>query len=591
MKLIRVLLLLTLMGPLARSADPVRDSEAARSAIISKVRPAVVCVCGFGGTVSGSGVLIDPRGYVLTNFHVTESISPVMSGGLPDGELYDAILVGQDRIGDVALIKLLPKVEGKPFPFVTIGDSDKVRAGDWSLAMGNPFGLSQDFTPTVTFGLVSGVNRFQPSGGGRLLEYTDCIQIETSINPGNSGGPLFNMAGELIGINGRGSFEKRGRVNSGVGYAISSNQIKNFLGHLYAGWDVDHATLGARVETASEDGDLSRVIVNQILEESDAFRRGLLPKDQFIRFAGRAVTSANQYKNALGIYPKGWRLPVTVRRDNKTQDVLVRLMGLLDVPKDETAPQPNQPKGPKPPADPLAVKAKSSPAMKLFKEKKGFANYHFAEVETARLIGQFKAGADYSPFNTNLLIDGTFERGDRKGDFAMTFKETAESGTTVGLKMGDVIETVTPLKENLSKGELTLPVGSGGFMLAMYHYRRLMALGEKGFEGLFANGGFEPFYPPSPDGKPVEDWAARRVDCEVILSRHAAVETRFFFDRASKRLIGIETTPAKDDDPCEVTFSDFKTVDGRLLPHRIDIWTADRRYAVFTVNGYRFNIK
>jgi serine protease Do len=594
---------------LVSAADPsIGKLEADRAAVIAKIRPAVVCVCGYGGTVSGSGVLIDPRGYVLTNYHVTESISPVMSGGLPDGLLYDAVIVGHDRIGDVALIKLLPKKDGQPFPFVNLGNSDLVKPGDWSLAMGNPFGLSQDFTPTVTYGLVSGVNRFQPPGGGRLLEYTDCIQIETSINPGNSGGPLFNMNGELIGINGRGSFEKRGRVNSGVGYAISVNQIKNFLGHLYAGWDVDHATLGARVETASEDGDLSKVLVNQVLDESDAYRRGILAKDQFIRFAGRPVTSANQYKNVLGIYPKGWRLPVTIRRENKTQDVLVRLMGLLDVPKDEEAQPkaPNQPRQPKPPADPLAQKAKQSPAMKLFKEKKGFANYFFADLETKRLYGEFigaketpaadrkanpDAPNDYGPFNTNLLIDGTFDRGDRKGDFSMTFKETAESGTTVGLKMGDVIETVTPLKENQSKGELTLPVGSGGLMLAMYHYRRLMGLGEKGFEGTFVNGGFEPYYPPSADGKPVEDWAARRVECEVIIGRHAAVETKFYFDRQSKHLLGLETSNAKDDDPCEVSFSEYKVVDGRMLPHRMDFVTADRRYAVFRVNKFTFNIK
>src|ERR671929_103732 len=130
---------------------------------------------------------------------------------------------------------------------------------DWALAMGNPFLLATDFTPTVTFGLISGVHRYQyPSG--TLLEYTDCIQIDTSINPGNSGGPLFNADGELVGINGRGSFEKRGRVNSGVGYAISTNQIKNFLRHLRAGIDTDHATLGASVETENEDGALSKMV-------------------------------------------------------------------------------------------------------------------------------------------------------------------------------------------------------------------------------------------------------------------------------------------------------------------------------------------
>src|SRR2546421_8087215 len=200
-----------------------------------------------------------------------------MQCGLPDGILYDAVLVGVDKVGDVALIKLLPKKEGQKFPIAKLGDSDKVRAGDWSMAMGNPFLLATDFTPTVTFGLVSGVHRYQYPEGKGLLEYTDCIQVDTSINPGNSGGPLFNMQGELIGINGRGSFDKRGRVNSGVGYAISINQIKNFLGHLYAGIDTDHATLGATVKTIGEgEGEAPRVQVQAGLDEADVARRGLL---------------------------------------------------------------------------------------------------------------------------------------------------------------------------------------------------------------------------------------------------------------------------------------------------------------------------
>src|SRR5262249_19211011 len=148
------------------------------------------------------GVVIDKDGYVLTNFHVVGD-GKAMKCGLPDGQLYDAVLVGLDKVGDVALIKLLPKKDGTPFPFVELGDSDDMQPGDWSLAMGNPFLLATDFTPTVTFGLVSGVHRYQPPEGGSLLEYTDCIQMDTSINPGNSGGPLFNMKGQLIGINGR----------------------------------------------------------------------------------------------------------------------------------------------------------------------------------------------------------------------------------------------------------------------------------------------------------------------------------------------------------------------------------------------------
>ena len=157
--------------------------------------------------------------------------------------------------------------------------------------------------------------------------------------------------------------------------------------------------------------------------------------------------------------------------------------------------------------------------------------------------------------------------------------------------MGDVIESVTPLKENLSKGELTLPVGSGGLLLAMYQYRRLLSLGSKGFEGEFTHGGFEPFYPLPTDGKPVEEWKDVRVDCEVIRTRHAAVESKFYFDKSSKRLLGFEIIPAKDDDPCELYLADYKVVEGRLLPHRIEVRTADKKYAVFTISSYRFNIK
>src|SRR5690242_19367874 len=262
--------------------------EAERVAVIQKVKPAVVAVFARGGQGGGTGVLISDDGFALTNFHVVQPTGPTMQCGLADGILYDGVLVGWDKVGDVALIKLLPKKEGAKFPFAPMGNSDLVKQGDWSIAMGNPFLLATDFTPTVTFGLVSGVNRYQPPAG-LFLEYGDCIQIDTSINPGNSGGPLFNMKGEIIGINGRGSFDKRGRVNSGVGYAISINQIKNFMGQLRSGLDTDHASLGASVESESEEGPLNKMVVRTILENCDARRRGLDTGDQLVSFAGRPM--------------------------------------------------------------------------------------------------------------------------------------------------------------------------------------------------------------------------------------------------------------------------------------------------------------
>jgi hypothetical protein len=220
----------------------------------------------------------------------------------------------------VALVRLLGRDD---FPAAELGDSDQVTVGDWCFAVGNPFLLAHDFRPTVTYGLVSGVHRYQEPAG-TLLEYADCIQTDAAINPGNSGGPLFNADGQLIGINGRGSFEKRGRVNVGVGYAISINQIKNFLGHLKSGRIVDHATWGATVAT----DETGRVVVTNILPSSDAYRRGIRYGDQIVSFGNRTITSANNLKNVLGTFPHGWRIPVSYLREDQLFQTTIRLTGV-----------------------------------------------------------------------------------------------------------------------------------------------------------------------------------------------------------------------------------------------------------------------
>src|SRR5438445_1585155 len=147
----------------------IEAAEARRIAVIEKIKPSVVAIFAHGGQGGGSGVVISKDGYALTNFHVVQGSGPVMQCGLPDGVLYDSVLVGLDPVGDVALIKLLPKKPGQPFPAAPLGDSDRVKAGDWSLAMGNPSLLATDFTPTVTYGLISGVHRYQYPEGSKGL--------------------------------------------------------------------------------------------------------------------------------------------------------------------------------------------------------------------------------------------------------------------------------------------------------------------------------------------------------------------------------------------------------------------------------------
>ncbi|MEX0977874.1 MAG: trypsin-like peptidase domain-containing protein, partial [Pirellulales bacterium] len=241
-KIAIVALTLALPAVARAQVDPaVLEAERARVAVVERCASPTVAIFARSGQGGGSGVVISPDGYALSNFHVTNEAGAAMKCGMADGALYDAVIVGLDPTGDVALLKLLGRDD---FPCAGLGDSDRVRVGDWCFTVGNPFLLATDFQPTVAYGVISGVHRYQYPAG-TILEYADCLQADAAINPGNSGGPMFDAEGRLIGINGRGSFEKRGRVNVGVGYAISINQIKNFLGHLKSGRIVDHATLGA----------------------------------------------------------------------------------------------------------------------------------------------------------------------------------------------------------------------------------------------------------------------------------------------------------------------------------------------------------
>jgi serine protease Do len=575
----------------AFAQQDVLQDQAQRVAVVAKIKPAVVAIFAQGGQGGGTGVLISDDGFALTNFHVVQPTGPTMQCGLPDGILYDAVLVGLDKVGDVALIKLLPKKAGATFPAAVLGDSDTVHEGDWSIAMGNPFLLATDFNPTVTFGLVSGVHRYQYPAG-TILEYTDCIQIDASINPGNSGGPLFDMKGELIGINGRGSFDKRGRVNSGVGYAISINQIKNFLGHLHAGLDADHASLGALVTTQTEKSGLGRMVVTSILEDSDVARRGLELDDELLAFAGRPVTSVNQYRNVLGLYPRGWRLPLEFRRGQTRKDILVRLMGVQRKSLDDAGQPKEEPPKAKAPKTP---KAPPSPAAKFFEAKDGFANYYFNKLEQNRLMAAFKKHGDFSSVGGNWTLEGTIRlkklRTESRAKIDITEeKEGAGSKPAIHLKIDDYPYVLEPFKDNQEPSALRVPETSGGLLAAFYVYHRMLTLGEKGFTE-FSHGGWAPLYPPSPPSNVTvpADLAALRVDAEVINTRHGPFLTKWYFARTDQRLLGFELRLNDNEDPCEVYLSDYRAVDGRLLPHRFQVQYGDGHYGTFQFTTFSLN--
>ncbi len=299
--------------------DAIRRAEEARVEMIQRVAPSVVSVFDARQRGGGSGVVIDAQGYGLSNYHVVAEMLETRRGwgGLSDGKLYELEVLGIDPTGDVAMFRL---IGGEPFAHVDLGDSDAVRVGDTVLAMGNPFSISEDYTPTVTLGMVNGVHRYQ-SGVGKNLVYSDCLQVDAAINPGNSGGPLFNLAGEVIGINGRISVNRRGRLNVGFGYSIAANQIKRFLPTLRAGLQAKHGTLQATLDAVAE----GSVAFSKMGAESNVARMGIRSGDRLLRFDDVPIASGNQYAGLLGAYPADWPVPLHIERDGQQREVIVRL--------------------------------------------------------------------------------------------------------------------------------------------------------------------------------------------------------------------------------------------------------------------------
>jgi S1-C subfamily serine protease len=290
--------------------DLVKRLEGERISLAGKLSPAVCAV--FRGQGGGSGVIFTPDGLVLSNFHVT-GLSSEMRIGLDDHRIHPAVVLGVDPSGDLSLLRLK---EDRSWSFAPLGDSDALRQGDWVYAMGNPFLLATDFTPTITLGVVSGINRYQPGSVRGQLLYPDCIQTDASINPGNSGGPLFNFRGEVVGINGRVSLRGRGRVNIGVGYAISSNQIKHSLPELRAGQVVEHGTLNATVR-AIDDPEWpggARVTFDQLMDPGCAFEAGVEVGDVLVAFQGIRDLGVNEFLRHISVLPKGRRVNVTIAK-------------------------------------------------------------------------------------------------------------------------------------------------------------------------------------------------------------------------------------------------------------------------------------
>ena len=543
----------------------VQQLEAARIEAMERASRSAVAIFGMSGQGGGSGVLVSSDGYIVTNFHVTSPFGTRMRAGLADGSVHDAVIVGVDPTGDVAVIQ----IEGDEFIPATIADSDSVQPGDGCFAIGNPFVLATNLQPTVTYGVVSGVRRYQYPAG-TILEYTDCIQTDASINPGNSGGPLFNSRGELIGINGRCSFEKRGRVNVGVGYAISSNQVGYFLGALKAGRLVDHATLGFTVVT-----DEGAAIVTNILSNSDAYRRGIRYEDKVLKIAGREITTANELKNVVGVFPAGWRIPITVRHeDGNEESVWVRLMPLhsdeelWEVVK-ESKPEvpegkpkesdPDENEGPTPRDEDDSSKKdrkESNQAGKgladdpRFQQREGFINGFFNRKELDRILAA-------RPKEWSGQTDGLW-KGTTAGDDGQATIEL--DGAAILMQAGETVVAIEKDSQwaDLVSTQQTAALGVGIWLWERWHRSGPESAGEVVYWGRA----------PLPQQPLLYDevhWAVGSIEARVYL------HTEQSSTPGAIALIELHTSP--DEDPAEIYFAATASEakgDGTLpLPDRV----------------------
>jgi serine protease Do len=537
-------------------SSAVIEAENARIAAIEKASRCTVAVFGMDGQGGGSGVVISADGYVVTNFHVTNPCGSRMRCGLSDGKLYDSVIVGIDPTGDVALVKMYGRND---FPVATIADSDTVRAGHWCFAAGNPFLLATNLQPTITYGIVSGVHRYQYPAG-TILEYTDCIQTDAAINPGNSGGPLFNANGDLIGINGRCSFEKRGRVNVGVGYAISINQVKNFLGHLRSGAIVDHATLGFTVATSAE----GEVVVSNILESSDAYRRGIRYGDTILKLADRDINTVNQLKNIVGIFPDGWRIPITFSHAGDSVDTYVRLQPLhtqaemkaLAGEEIEQDPIPKQipdeqkPEGEKKPNEEESPTKKEPAANDTFLKDKfiakdGFANFHFNNVELERVFSNQRQLGNWAEKSKAWKIQGKLFG--EKTSFDATLADTE-----LFAKLGDA-DLKIAADAGWAKAIDTQSLES--MLIGLRLYQQWLLIGPKAMGDVVYIG-----------TAPVIGDAGL---LDIVRVASGEVEARFLISPIDGTIRAIEVFADEDRDPAEIYFRDYQTIDGLRVPTKV----------------------
>ncbi|TKB61889.1 MAG: DegQ family serine endoprotease [Nitrospira sp.] len=260
----------------------------------------------------GSGVIVESHGLIITNNHVVGKADEIRVT-LSDKREFKAKLIGTDPKTDVAVVK----IDATGLPTVAWADSDKLEVGEFVLAVGNPFGLTQ----TVTLGIVSALGR-----AAGIAEYEDFIQTDAAINPGNSGGALVNVRGELVGIN-TAIFSQSGG-NMGIGFAVPSNMAQSIMGQLVQTGKVVRGWLGVSIqeltpELSSQFGitETKGVLVSDVMDDSPAKKAGFERADVIIEYDGKSMDSPTHLRNAVAQTPVGKKVVVKLIRDKKPKTI------------------------------------------------------------------------------------------------------------------------------------------------------------------------------------------------------------------------------------------------------------------------------
>ena len=275
---------------------------------------------------AGSGFVVSEGGYILTNHHVidgADNIEVLFS----DRQEYRAKVIGSDRRSDLALLK----IDAEDLPTIEFADADELRVGEWVLAIGSPFGLDY----SVSAGIVSAIGRSIPTEKGE--NYVPFIQTDVAINPGNSGGPLFNLDGEVVGINSQ--IYSRSGGSIGLSFAIPTSVALTVIEQLKDNGRVERGWLGVSIQNVdkelAESFKLDKpqgALINSVIDNGPADQGGILPGDVIIRFNGDPIIESSDLPHVVGMLTPGQQAEVEVYREGKRKRLNV-VVGALD--KDE----------------------------------------------------------------------------------------------------------------------------------------------------------------------------------------------------------------------------------------------------------------